>query len=149
MHGRQGWCCCVVTAAVETRDSGHAAETRHNTRAPRQPCPPNQTAMILSFNSSQPPWVELGTNLCSEKVPIRTFSLLKLPTSALTLTPSFRQLIFPILGVTIHIFWLVGDKLRHFWKFWGKKFTRGALGGCRHFQGNLFLRNFYCEYSLK
>ena len=31
-----------------------------------------------------------------------------------TLTPSCRQLIFPILGVTIHIFGLVGDKLRHF-----------------------------------
>ena len=34
--------------------------------------------------------------------------------SHLILTPSCRHLIFPILGVSIHIFGLVGDKLRHF-----------------------------------
>ena len=36
------------------------------------------------------------------------------PCLELTLTPSCRELIFPIQSVTKHIFGLVGDKLRHF-----------------------------------
>ena len=47
------------------------------------------------------------------------------------LTPSYRQLIFPILGVTIHIFGLVGDKLitKTFLKILVKKIHQGGPWG--------------------
>ena len=46
-----------------------------------------------------------------------------------TLTPSCRQLIFPILGVTIHIFRLFGDKLMTLLNIFGKKIHQGGPWG--------------------
>jgi len=68
--------------------------------------------------------------------------------SHLMLTPPCREVIFPILGVTIHIFGFVGDKHLTFLKIFGKKFTRG-LGAYKHFKGNSYSGKFYCEFSVK